>query len=305
VAEGNSNFGITSGGGFSTYYPQPAWQAAAVSGYFTTAAGLGKSPAAGYAANGRAYPDMSLAGMNYVIVTGGISFAVSGTSASCPAVAGLISNINAARLAVGKGSVGWINPALYTKGSYFVNDVTSGHTKCVADGTCCSTGFYSTAGWDPATGLGSVNYGKMATFFVGLGSNTTHSFPSMSPTPLSPPPSKSPMTAAPSVGTLPVSALPSDRPSFPRTLLPTFSPAVLPLFSPIFRPDSDPPDYGYSPRPTVVPTLSPAVASSSVYPSMPVFSTSSSSNSQTRGMKCDRGDSGCHGAIIYLRTSFK
>jgi hypothetical protein len=181
VAEGNSIDGITSGGGFSTYYPQPAWQSAAVSGYFTTAAGLGKSPVAGYAANGRAYPDISLAGISYVVVIGGTSFSLSGTSASCPAVAGFISNINAARLAIGKGSVGWINPALYTKGSSFVNDITSGNIKCVADGTCCSTGFYATAGWDPATGLGSVNYGKMAPFFVALGSNIIYSFPSMSP----------------------------------------------------------------------------------------------------------------------------
>jgi hypothetical protein len=275
VAEGNSNYGITSGGGFSTYYPQPAWQSAAVSGYFATAAGLGKSPVAGYAANGRAYPDISLAGMNYVVVTGGISYAVSGTSASCPAVAGFISNINAARLAIGKGSVGWINPALYTKGSSFVNDVTSGHIKCVADGTCCSTGFYATTGWDPATGLGSVNYGKMASFFVALGSNIIYSFPSMSPTLLPLPPSTSPMTVAPSVGTLPKSAPPSVRPSSP----------------PTFRPETYPPDYGFSPRPTVVPTSSPSVESSTVYPSMPVFSSSSSSSSQTTGMKCDRSNS--------------
>ena len=229
MAEGNSNDGITSGGGFSTYYPQPAWQAAAVSGYFTTAAGLGKSPVAGYAANGCAYPDISLAGMNYMVVIGVKSYAVSGTSASCPAVAGFISNINAARLAIGKGSMGWINPALHTKGSSFVNDITSGNIECVADGTCCSTGFYATAGWDPATGLGSVNYGKMASFFVALGSNMTHSFPTMSP-------------------------------AFP--------------------------GYGYSPRPTFVPTFTPAVASSS--------------NSRTTGMNCDRSDSSSRLSITYL-----
>jgi hypothetical protein len=173
VADGNSYDDITSGGGFSTYYPQHTWQSAAVSGYLSTAAGLGKSPEAGYAANGRAYPDISLAGISYVVVIGGTSFSVSGTSASCPAVAGFISNINAARLAIGKGSVGWINPTLYTKGSSFVNDITSGNIKCVADGTCCSTGFYATAGWDPATGLGSVNYGKMSSLFLALGEIST------------------------------------------------------------------------------------------------------------------------------------
>ena len=181
VAEGNSNNGITSGGGFSINYPQPTWQSAAVSGYLSAAAGLGRSPLAGYAANGRAYPDISLAGMNYVVVIGGTKYSVSGTSASCPAVAGFFSNINAARKAIGKGPVGWINPSLYTKGSSFVKDITSGNIKCVADGTCCSTGFYATPGWDPATGLGSVNYGKMASMFVALGEVSASSTSTSSP----------------------------------------------------------------------------------------------------------------------------
>jgi tripeptidyl-peptidase I len=181
VAEGSTSGGITSGGGFSTYYPQHTWQSAAVSGYFPTAATLGKSPKPGYAANGRAYPDISLAGMNYLVIIGGNKYDVSGTSASCPSVAGFISNINAARLAEGKGSVGWINPSLYTKGSYFVNDIISGNTLCVADGTCCSTGFYATPGWDPATGLGSVNYGKMASMFVALGRVSASSTSTSSP----------------------------------------------------------------------------------------------------------------------------
>jgi hypothetical protein len=251
VAEGNSNYGITSGGGFSAYYPQPAWQAAAVSGYFTAAAGLGKTPIAGYAANGRAYPDISLAGKNYEVILGGTSYLISGTSASCPAVAGFISNINSARLAIGKGSVGWINPALYAKGSSFVNDITSGNTKCVADGTCCSTGFYATPGWDPASGLGTVNYGKMATLFEALGSNIADSFPSMSPTLSSPP-----------------SSPPSVRPSFPPTIRPSFPPTILPSFPPTVHPNS--------PLGSNIPTAS------------PVFSSSTFRNGATAGIYCDR-----------------
>jgi tripeptidyl-peptidase I len=144
-----------------------------VKGYFTKAADLGKSPVAGYAANGRAYPDISLAGINYVVVVGGTTYAVSGTSASCPAVAGFISNINAARLAVGKGSVGWINPTLYKNGTSYMNDITSGDNLCVGGSPCCTTGFHATPGWDPATGLGSMNYRKMETAFVGYGSQST------------------------------------------------------------------------------------------------------------------------------------
>jgi hypothetical protein len=276
VAEGNSDNGITSGGGFSINYPQPAWQSAAVSGYFTTAAGLGKIHEAGYAANGRAYPDISLAGMNYVVVIGGASYAVSGTSASCPAVAGFFSNINAARKAIGKGPVGWINPSLYTKGSSFVKDITSGNIKCVADGTCCSTGFYATPGWDPATGLGSVDYGKMASVFVALGLNKTLSFPSMSPTPMSPPSSWALTTPSPSIRVPPVN--------------------VTSAF-PTVRPISNSRGNDYSPRPTAFLTA---------YPSMPVFSSSSSSNGATTGtcMCCDHSNSNSNSSscevIAYL-----
>jgi hypothetical protein len=162
---------ITSGGGFSTSYPRPSWQEKAVTGYFAAAAAAGQSPPAGYATNGRGYPDISLAGLSYDVVVGGKLLSVSGTSASCPAVAGFISTINAARIAKGKGSVGFLNPALYAYGSSFTNDITSGNIFCAGDdGTCCPQGFYAAPGWDPTTGFGSVNYGKMASVLVALGS---------------------------------------------------------------------------------------------------------------------------------------
>jgi hypothetical protein len=250
VAEGSASGGITSGGGFSTYYPQPAWQAAAVSGYFNVAAGLGNSPTAGYAANGRAYPDISLAGIAYEIIIGGSIHLVSGTSASCPAVAGFISNINAARLAIGKGSVGWINPTLYKEGYSFVNDITSGNNKCVSSGYCCPSGFNAAIGWDPATGLGSVNYGEMADLLVALGANVNSS-PSM-------PPSMSP--------SMPPSMSPSMYPSMP----PSMPPAMSPLSS----------KSPMTVTPSISRTLSPTTES-------PNFLLSSSSNGGTAGMCCD------------------
>ena len=181
VAQGDISGIITSGGGFSEYYPMPAWQAAAVSAYFTSAAAALHTPMAGYATAGRGYPDVSLAGLNYVLYVGGTSGLASGTSASSPAVAGFFSNVNAARMAIGKGSLGWVNPALYRYGAAFMNDITSGHTKCVAGGTCCPQGFYATPGWDPACGLGSPNYGKMHAILVALGTGNSVS-PTYSPT---------------------------------------------------------------------------------------------------------------------------
>ena len=213
VAQGDISGIITSGGGFSEYYPMPAWQAAAVSAYFTSAAAASQTPVAGYATAGRGYPDVSLAGLNYVLFVGGTNGLASGTSASSPAVAGFFSNINAERMAIGKGSLGWVNPALYRYGAAFMNDITSGHTKCVAGGTCCPQGFYATPGWDPACGLGSPNYGKMHPILVALGSGnsvqptaaptyaptlsltpTLPSAPTLSPTPFSPPYLSQPLT---------------------------------------------------------------------------------------------------------------
>ena len=158
---------ITSGGGFSEYYDQPSYQKAAVAGYFAAVKGTTKSPYAGFNASKRAYPDVSLAGAKYRVVIGKTAYGLYGTSASAPAVAGFFSNINAVRLAAGKGSLGYANPALYTNPSAFVNDITSGDNKCGAldsqgYNTCCRQGFSAVSGWDPASGLGSIDYKKLA-----------------------------------------------------------------------------------------------------------------------------------------------
>ena len=129
ACQANNGGTITSGGGFSTRYPQPSFQKKAVAAYFTTAAAAGKSPVTGYAVTGRGFPDVSLAGHNYRIYVGGEILTVSGTSAAAPVMAGLLSNLNAVRLASGKSSMGWANPALYANSSLFMNDITSGDNK--------------------------------------------------------------------------------------------------------------------------------------------------------------------------------
>ena len=93
-----------------------------------------RSPVQGYGARGRGYPDVAFAGAKFIVRIGGKFYGISGTSASTPGVAGMFSNINAARMAIGKGSIGWVNPALYTNSDSFVNDITSGDNKCASDG---------------------------------------------------------------------------------------------------------------------------------------------------------------------------
>ena len=148
---------ITSGGGFSTIFPAFPQQKAAINQYFET---VSPKPVRGYNRAGRGFPDLSLAGVNYLVVVGGQLFRVAGTSASAPSVAGMITLINAARRAAGLPTIGWLNPALYEIGGLFVNDITIGDNSCTT-WMCCLAGFNATLGWDPATGLGSVDFDMM------------------------------------------------------------------------------------------------------------------------------------------------
>lgn len=120
---------ITTGGGFSTIFKAPSYQTSAVSGYFA-ALDRNQQPVSGYVTTGRGYPDVAMAGLNYEVVVGGKTYQVSGTSASSPVVAGMVSLVNADRIAAGKPSLGFLNPAIYQNGGAFSNDVTSGENNC-------------------------------------------------------------------------------------------------------------------------------------------------------------------------------
>ena len=101
-----------------------------------------------------------------------------GTSTSGPFIASLVARLNAARLAVRKPTMGFINPWLYavanaTVGLYDVltgdncdMDPPNAYSVTKADvedsnwrSQCNSTyGWLASAGWDPVTGLGTPNY---------------------------------------------------------------------------------------------------------------------------------------------------
>jgi hypothetical protein len=123
-------------------------------------------PNRSYNRKGRGYPDIVIAGVNYLVVVNGSIYALSGTSASAPAFAGMISLINSARYRNGKSSLGWLNPTLYTTKESFANDIVDGDNKCYGFGEdaksqCCKEGFNGAIGWDPVTGFGAVNFKKL------------------------------------------------------------------------------------------------------------------------------------------------
>jgi hypothetical protein len=165
-----------------------------------------------FACVGRGYPDLSVVGHDYLMVQDNATFTVSSTSASAPVVAGMISLVNSARLTAGKSSLGWLNPALYANYQKFTNDVTSGDNNCVSGGDiCCGSGYNSIAGWDPVTGLGSVNFTLFREVLTGLGEK--YAYPTAAPTPGIGEPSIAPALA------------PTAKPSFaPTVTTPTQAP---------------------------------------------------------------------------------
>ena len=113
---------ITTGGGFSDHYAQPAWQKEAVEGYFSTPES--KRAKAGYNATGRGIPDVSTNAINFHVFITSFNSEICGTSGSAPSLAGMISVVNARLADKGKGKLGFLNPFLYSKTP--VRDVYTG-----------------------------------------------------------------------------------------------------------------------------------------------------------------------------------
>jgi tripeptidyl-peptidase-1 len=166
----DTNGGITTGGGISRVWTTtPSYQATAVPTYLKNVNG---KVAAGYPTSGRGTPDVAAMGHAYAITIGGNWELVSGTSASAPVFAGMITLINDARLRSGKASLGFLNQALYQLDPSTWADITSGNSRCAAEGTtstnCCKQGFIATAGWDPLTGLGTPHFPKLKASLAAL-----------------------------------------------------------------------------------------------------------------------------------------
>lgn len=142
-----------SGGGFSNLWPRPDWQAAAVSGYMKQS---GLPDQQYWNSSGRAIPDVAALATNYQVIVRGSTSSESGTSASAPVFAGLIALVNSARLAAGKKSLGFLNPALYQLPSVGA-DIVAGNNKVAG----CPAGFPALSGWDAVTGLGTPIYGQL------------------------------------------------------------------------------------------------------------------------------------------------
>ena len=170
---------VGSSGGFSEYFRRPWYQNSAVGTYLKSHI----SPATQkyYSAytdfQGRGFPDVSAHSASPYFATfyNGKLEGNGGTSASVPLFSGIVALLNDARLRAGKSSLGWLNPLLYSReGQKALTDITlgnsvgcngkntqSGGNEPPGSGIVPYAAWNATPGWDPVTGLGTPNFGKL------------------------------------------------------------------------------------------------------------------------------------------------
>ena len=152
---------ITSGGGFSNFAERPSYQEDVVTNYLKTQSSS-LPPTGHWNPKGRGYPDVSALAYNYAVWMA-MWMPTDGTSAAAPVVAGIFSCMNSQFKQLNASRLGFANPLLYKLSSSSPDtfiDITEGNNKCSS--SCCGKQGYTAAkGWDPTTGLGSINAKKL------------------------------------------------------------------------------------------------------------------------------------------------
>ncbi len=179
------------GGGASTFFPKPTWQAG--TGVPTNTMRNVPDIALSASPDHDGYLYCSEDGPNNTIVStctsgfrtgaGGSFTVVGGTSADAPTFAAILALINQSLGNTPPTGLAPVNPRLYQIASSFpgdFNDVTTGNNKvpCTSGSTDCpagttSIGYSAGTGYDQVTGLGSVNGAKLAQDFAATGFTLT------------------------------------------------------------------------------------------------------------------------------------
>ncbi|KAH9011372.1 subtilisin-like protein [Lactarius pseudohatsudake] len=151
-----------SGGGFSDYFSRPVYQTVAVPTYLEK---LGHRYQGRYNAKGRGIPDISAQAHQCEFVHREQYYTEDGTSCAVPIAAGIVSLLNDYRLSKGKPPLGFLNYWLYGYriADLGLNDITSG-----SNPGCMTDGFSADTGWDPVTGLGTLDFAKLVAILAEL-----------------------------------------------------------------------------------------------------------------------------------------
>ncbi|KAH9029486.1 subtilisin-like protein [Lactarius pseudohatsudake] len=142
-----------SGGGFSEYFPRPLYQSIAVPTFLQS---LGGRYNGLYNPGGRGVPDIALQAIDFGYILNAQSSKGVGTSCAVPAAAGIVSLLNDYRISIGRPPLGFLNLWLYGLCRPGMNDIMSG-----SNPGCNTDGFSAVPGWDPVTGLGSLDFERL------------------------------------------------------------------------------------------------------------------------------------------------
>ncbi|KAH9167149.1 subtilisin-like protein [Lactarius sanguifluus] len=142
-----------SGGGFSVYFPRPPYQNNAVPTFLRT---LGGQYNGFYNPGGRGVPDIAVQAINFRAIFKQATWTNGGTSCAAPTAAGIISLLNDYRISNGRPPLGFLNVWLYGICLQGLNDIASG-----SNPGCNTDGFSAVPGWDPVTGLGSLDFERL------------------------------------------------------------------------------------------------------------------------------------------------
>lgn len=165
------NLGWTAGGGFDAYRNMtPWWQINAVNDYLTS--GVILPPASSFNRNGRAYPDVAAVGHSCPTVINNGLLGIDGTSCSAPLIGGLLTYVWDTLWREHDIKLGFANPLLYHIYEHCpecFNDIKNGYNWCTESACCEDThefGFSSIDGYDPVSGLGTLNIEKIRDFIT-------------------------------------------------------------------------------------------------------------------------------------------
>ncbi|KAH9049738.1 subtilisin-like protein [Lactarius hengduanensis] len=142
-----------SGGGFSNIFQRPYYQEQVVTEFLQH---LGNQYQGKYNATSRGIPDISAQALNFPVFIKGEKLIGYGTSVSAPIVASMISLLNDYLISQGKVTLGFLNPWLYGTGMSGLTDITFG-----SNPGCNTDGFSAIVGWDPVTGLGTLDFQRL------------------------------------------------------------------------------------------------------------------------------------------------
>jgi len=161
----NTYYQWTTGGGFSNYTTQPAWQSTQVSQYLNSGSIL--PPTQFFWPANRAYPDVSAVGSRILIIINGVLSVTAGTSASTPIFSAIVTLLNDARISAGKKALGFFNQALYQATANSFKIINEGNNKCTI-GVCCEYGYGNNNGYSSVNGLGTPNFQNLLQYVLSL-----------------------------------------------------------------------------------------------------------------------------------------